>query len=593
MKFDMSSKPDYTLDDNDQSLGSWEIYKRLLRYLKDLKLPFILSIIGFAIFAASQPTLAKLMEMIIAAIESKDADARWTLPLLAIGVFAIRGVGHFLGTYYNGYVGAKFLKTLKQETFEHISKLPAEFFDQNLQGKILHRINSGVNKVTAAITDALKTLIREGLTVIFLLAYVFYLDWQLSLIFLAVTPIVAGLVAYTTRRLKKISRKTEASLGIAMQVTKEMVSNFNLVRGFGAEGFERNRYGNAVDDVFKKQLKIRKLESITTPILQLVVAMAVAGIVFLILTPSSLENQTTGQLISYLTAVALIPKSLRQLSSVNITIQRGIVGAEMVFYILDTPIEEDLGELVKEKVKGEVSIRNLDFKYSTSKNWVLRDFSLNINAGEMIALVGKSGSGKSTLINLITRMYNVDGGEILLDGDNITEYKLSNLRKHISIVSQNVTLFDDTIRSNIAYGETSYSDKEIIEAAKKAHAWEFIEEQPMQLDTQIGDNGLKLSGGQRQRIAIARAFLKDAPILILDEATSALDNESEQAIKEAVDTVMKGRTTIVIAHRLSTIKKADRLIAMEGGQIQEQGTHEELLLLNGVYKKLYQAEFSS
>ena len=508
----MSKKLDYQLNDEDRSMTSMEVYVRLLKYLKDLKLPFVISIIGFAIFAASQPALAKLMEMIISAIEAKDADARWTLPLLAVGVFVVRGFGHFLGTYYNGYVGAKFLKTLKTETFEHISQLPAEFFDQNLQGKILHRINSGVNKVTGAVTDAFKTIIREGLTIIFLLAYVFYLNWQLSLTFLAITPIVAGLVAYTTRRLKKISRKTEASMGVAMQVTKEMVSNFNLVRGFGGEQYERGRYGAAVGDVFEKQLKIRKLEAITTPILQWVVAMAVAAIVFMILTPANLETQTTGELISYLTAVALIPKSLRQLSSVNITIQKGIVGAEMVFYILDIPIEEDTGTIEKYTVKGELSIRELNFKYSTSNNRVLKDFNLEITAGEMIALVGKSGSGKSTLTHLITRMYNVDDGEILLDGDNITDYTLANLRKHISIVSQNVTLFDDTIRNNIAYGEVQYSDEQIIDAAKKAHAWEFIAEQSKQLDTAIGDNGLKLSGGQRQRIAIARAFLKDAPI---------------------------------------------------------------------------------
>lgn len=580
----------FALDDKATSMSGFQVYMRLLSYLKTLKLPFALSIIGFAIFAASQPALAKLMELIIHAIESKDSEARWTLPLLAMGVFAVRGVGHFLGTYYNGYVGAMFVKTLKKETFEHISKLPAEFFDQNLQGKILHRINNGVNKVTTAVTGALKTVIREGLTIIFLLIYVFYLDWQLSLTFVAVAPIVAGLVAYTTRQLKKISRKIEASLGIAMQVTKEMVSNYSLVRGFGAEKYEQGRYSNAVEDIFEKQLKVRRLESLTTPILQFVVAMAVALIVFLLLTPGNLENQTTGQLISYLTAVALIPKSLRQLSGVHITIQKGIVGAELVFYILDTPVEEDSGTIEKDSVQGDIKIEHVNFKYFSSKDWVLKDFNLHIKPGEMIALVGKSGSGKSTLTNLITRTYNLDSGSIQLDDINIKDFKLANLRRHISIVSQNVTLFDDTIRSNIAYG-AEYTDEQIKEAAIKAHAWEFISEQPKLLDTPVGDNGLKLSGGQRQRIAIARAFLKNAPILILDEATSALDNESERIIKEAVETVMEGRTTIVIAHRLSTIKKANRLIVMADGQIQEQGTHDELLALNGIYSSLYLADF--
>ena len=585
-------KPNKSGGDVEQPMKGLDVYIRLLKYLKNLKFPFFISIVGFALFAASQPVLAKLMEMIIGAIESQDSSARWTLPMYAMGIFALRGLGHFLGTYYNGFVGATLIRNVKAEAFSHLSVLPATFFDQQVQGKILHKINNGVSMIESAVTGALKTVIREGLTVIFLLSYVFYLNWQLSLTFIAVAPLVALLVGYTTRRLKKISRKSENALGTAMQVTKEMVSNFNVVRGFGAENYERQRYGNAINDAFDKQMKIRQLEAIATPVMQFVIAMAVAGIVFLLLQPDTLRENTAGQLIGYLTAVALIPKSLRQLSGVNMAIQRGIVGGEMVFQILDAPAEEDNGTVVKDTVEGLIEIKNIDFKYVASNDWVLKDFSITINPGETVALVGKSGSGKSTLTSLITRLYNAQNGEIMLDGTRIQDYKLANLRQQISIVSQHVTLFDDTIRNNIGYGDTKYSDEQIIEAAKKAHAWEFIETQEKGLDTPVGDNGLKLSGGQRQRIAIARAFLKDAPILILDEATSALDNESERIIKDAVETIMQNRTTIVIAHRLSTIQKADRLIVLVDGQISEQGTHEELIEQGGVYHDLCRAEYT-
>ena len=588
-----------------QTKSGLKIYLRLIKYLKLVIIPFVVSIVGFALFAATQPALAKLLGLIIEAIESKgtpitlqlpvsDAslsfDPQYWLPLVAIIIFIVRGIGTFLGSYYNEYAGAKLTAILKTQIFNHLTILPAEFFDKNQQGQLLHRLSTGVGQIQKAITGALKTIIREGLTILFLLVYVFYLNWQLSLIFLAITPCIALIVMYTTRRFRKITKKSEIAMGQVMQVSKEMVTNISVIRAFGAQVYEKNRFKEAIGDVFKRQMKIQKIAAIAQPVNQLLVAMAIAGIVFLLLGAATLEGNTASELITYLTAVALLPKSLKQLSGVNVTIQRGIIAAGMLFEILDSEPEKDEGAIVKDNVEGNIHIDNVSFKYPTTDHLVLKNISLNIKKGEMVALVGRSGSGKSTLVNLLYRVYDVDNGSIQIDGVDIKDYQLTNLRQHIAVVNQQVTLFDGTIKNNIAYG-AEYSDEAIIEAAKKAHALEFIEKTPNGMDSMVGDNGLKFSGGQRQRLAIARAFLKDAPILIMDEATSALDNESEHVIKEALESVVENRTTIVIAHRLSTVMKADRIIVMDNGEIIEQGSHHELLAKNGYYTNLYNMGF--
>lgn len=572
--------------------SSFSTYLRLLSYTKDVLWAFGISVFGFMLFAASQPLLAKLMELVIEAIEKKNADARWVLPAIAVGIFVFRGVGMFLGTYFNEFVGASVIRKIKSEVFGHLILLPAKFYDNTSQGQLLHRLNAGVNQIQVAVTNALKTIVREGLTIMALLAYVFYLNWQLSLIFLLLAPFLGGLVTYTTRRLRKIAKRSEGAAGQAMQVSKELISNYGIVRGFGAETYEAQRYDAALNRTFVAQLKIRKVSSIFTPVSQLIVATAVAFIIFMLLTPAILENNSTGELIGYLTAVALLPKSMQQLSGVNVTIQKAMVGAELVFGILDAETEEDSGSFETERVRGDIKIENLGFRYPTSQSDVLRNVSLNIGAGEMVALVGRSGSGKSTLASLVYRLYDVPDQAIFLDGKDVKQYKLSNLRKHIAVVSQHVSLFEDTIRNNIAYGDVHYSDEQIRQALRSAHAEEFVASLPEGLDTMIGENGLRLSGGQRQRISIARAFLKNSPILILDEATSALDNESETIITKAIEELASNRTTIVIAHRLSTILKADRLVVMDAGQVVEQGVHAELLRKGGHYSDLYNAEFS-
>lgn len=569
-----------------------QIYKRLLKYLNGQWTKLTISIIGFAIFAASQPMLAKMMEMIISAIESKDSDARWTLPLFAVGIFLIRGIGTFIGVYYNDYVGAHVVKSVRFDIFSHLVQLPAKFYNDTSQGQILHRLNSGVEQIKGAVTTALKTLVREGLTIIFLLAYIFYLNWQLSLIFLLVAPILGLLVNSTTKRFRTIARKDEGMLGKVMQVSKELISNYAIVRGFGAENYEKTRYKYALDKSFKLQLKARRIQAMFSPLSQFIISIAVAGIVFLLLHPSFLETSTTGELVGYLTAAALIPKPLRQLSSVGVVIQKGIVGGELIFNLLDTPIEIDKGSVVKSHIDGNIRVDSLSFKYPNTERSVLNNISFTVKPGEMVALVGSSGSGKSTLSSLLYRLHDVENKKIFIDNIDINDYKLTNLRHHIAVVNQHVALFEDSIRNNIAYGDTSYTDKQILKALEEAHALDFIQQLPEGLDANVGENGLKLSGGQRQRLAIARAFLKDARILILDEATSSLDNESEAVVTQAIEDLAKSRTTIVIAHRLSTILKADRLLVMQNGKIIEEGVHKDLLAQGGYYAKLFNTEYS-
>ena len=491
-------------------------YTRMLKYLKGLMGAFVMSIVGFLIFAASQPMLAKIMELIIEAIEAKNADARWTLPMLAVGVFLMRGIGMFMGTYFNDYVGASVVTKVRLEIFDKLVVLPARFYDGITQGQLLHRLSGGVTSIRSAITTALKTIVREGFTIVALLGYVFYLNWKLSLVFLCVAPILAYMVSYTSKKFRKIARKNEGAMGKAMQVSKETIGNYGVVRGFGAEVYEKRRYESAIMQAFRAQMKIRRVQAVFSPLSQLIISVAVSVIIFLLLDPGILAANTTGELVGYLTAVALIPKPLRQLSGVSVTIQRGIVGAELIFSVLDEPEEKDTGTYSVDCVEGAIKVEHLSFRYPSSEKKVLNDISFSVLPGEMVAIVGKSGSGKSTLMSLLYRLYDVDDNSIFLDGVDINEFKLTNLRKHIATVNQNIALFDDTIRNNVAYGDAEYTDEQVMDALKNAHAWDFVKELPKGVDTVIGENGLKLSGGQRQRLSIARAFLKNSPILILD-----------------------------------------------------------------------------
>jgi subfamily B ATP-binding cassette protein MsbA len=466
------------------------------------------------------------------------------------------------------------------------------YFDANNSGYMISRITHNVGEVTRATSDSVRTFVREGLTVIGLLAYLTYVNWQLSLVFLSVAPVIGILVGYVSKRLKLLSRKMQETVGDLTHVTSEMVTGIREVKSFGGEVYERSRFNTRSLTNRQQFLKLVMTMSIHNPLIQFIISLALAGLMYLALIV--LEDEGPGEFVAYLTAAFLLPRPIRQLSEANGEVQRGLAAAESLFEVLDEPLEDDFGGHEKNRVSGDIEFRDLSFKYANEKNCALNSINLKIKSGQTVALVGVSGSGKSTLINLMLRFYEHQEGGIYLDGVELKDYKLSNLRSQMALVSQHVTLFNDTVANNIAYGGLAKASRaQIVQAATDAYALNFIEKMPQGLDTKIGENGLKLSGGQRQRLALARALLKNAPVLILDEATSALDSESERYIQLALGKVMDGRTTVVVAHRLSTIQNADMIVVMDQGRIVERGTHSELLKTGVAYKRLYDLQFNS
>ncbi|MEH6504578.1 MAG: lipid A export permease/ATP-binding protein MsbA [Cycloclasticus sp.] len=568
--------------DPESNLG---IYLRLLKYVVPYWRPFAISLFGFLIFAATQPALAALMEHLVDSLQTENRSDIFWVPVATIVIVFFRGIGSFLGSYYIAKVANNVVHTLRCEIFNKYTTLPNGYFDDQNSGHLLSRVTYNVQQVTSAATDAIKVVVREGFTVVGLLAYLMYMNWALSLIFLAIAPIIGLLVNYAGKRFKAISKRIQVSMGDITHVTSELVNNYRVVRSFGGEEYEKNRFKQASFSNFRQAMKMVQTGAINTPVLQLIVASALALMIYLALL--LMTNASPGEFVAYITAAGLMPKPIRQLSEVNANIQKGIAGAESIFELLDQAPEQDHGDYEVDRVKGHIEIKNLSFNYSGIEDAALKNINIDIKPGMMVALVGKSGSGKTTLANLIPRFYRHQQGDILLDGVDVNGYTLKNLRQHISLVTQNVTLFNDTIANNIAYGALKNTPlDDIKKAAEDANAKEFIEKLPDAWDTMVGENGVKLSGGQRQRIAIARALLKDAPILILDEATSALDTHSERLIQNALKTATLNKTTIVIAHRLSTIQAADLILVMDKGKIIEQGTHEVLIAHNSTYLNL-------
>ncbi|MFO7704950.1 MAG: lipid A export permease/ATP-binding protein MsbA, partial [Halopseudomonas sp.] len=479
---------------------------------------------------------------------------------------------------------------LRTSLFNNFLTLPNQYFDNHNSGHLVSRVTFNTTMVTGAATDAIKVVFREGMTVIFLFAYLLWMNWKLTLVLMAILPVIGLMVNSTSKKFRKQSKKIQTAMGDVTHVTSETITGYRVVRSFGGEQYETERFDKASEANRQRGLKMTRTGAVFTPTLQLVTYGAMAFVMFLVLYLRG--DATAGDLVSYITAAGLLPKPVRQLSEVSANIQKGIAAAESIFEQLDEEPETDTGTVEIDRVSGRIAVKGLKFSYPNTDKLVLDDINFTIEPGQMVALVGRSGSGKSTLASLIPRFYQHTEGEILIDGVDVADYKLRNLRRHIALVTQHVTLFNDTVANNIAYGDLAGAPRDAIEeATEKAYAKEFIDKLPHGLDTMVGENGVLLSGGQRQRLAIARALLKNAPLLILDEATSALDTESERHIQAALDRVMEGRTTLVIAHRLSTIEKADIIMVMDQGRIVERGSHAELIAQKGYYARLHSMQF--
>jgi subfamily B ATP-binding cassette protein MsbA len=506
-------------------------------------------------------------------------------------MFAARGLGTFLGTYFMSQVARNVVHSLRCDVFNHMLHLPGRFFDEHSSGQLVSRVTYHVEQVTGAASSAVTVILREGLFVLGLLGYLLWTNALLTLVFMAVTPLIGLVVSYASKRFRRLSRRIQRSMGDVTHVASEALSGYRVVRTHGAEAYEKRRFAQASDDNRRQSMKEALTKGISTPVIQLLVALALAGLVWLAMSPALLDDMTPGEFVAFITAASLMAKPVRQLTDVNSVIQKGIAASGELFGLIEEPAEPDEGTTEPGRLTGQVLFQGVRFTYAEGQNEVLKGIDLEVAPGQMIAIVGRSGSGKSTLVNLLPRFYRPCEGAISLDGVALDDFKLSPLRRQIALVSQQVTLFNTTIGQNIAYGIDDPDQEAIEAAARAAFAHDFIMELPKGYETPVGDNGVMLSGGQRQRLAIARAIFKDAPLLILDEATSALDSESERYIQKALEEVCRGRTTFVIAHRLSTIERADRILVMEQGEIVEQGSHAELLARDGAYAALHQLQF--
>ncbi|WP_201598006.1 lipid A export permease/ATP-binding protein MsbA [Psychrobacter fulvigenes] len=563
---------------------------RLLRYLKPYWWALLLTVVGFAINAATEIWIAKMLQYITDAINQNDRSKQAWFPALIIMLFFVRGVGSFLGNYFSALVSRNLVYEIRVQVFNKLLRLPSSFYLANPAGTISSKLIFDVEQVTAASTDSMKTLLRDGLTVIALIGFLLYTNWRLTLILFLVLPPILWLVNFASKRYLRLSKGIQETMGDVSHITNEVISGYHVVKNYGGQAYESQRF----DDVSKKNLrqgmKVVVTNSINTPAVQLLMAMAMSVVVWLALRPSVIDSISAGEFISYIAAAGLLSKPVRSLTDVNQKLQRGIAAGESIFALLDEPEEKDTG-ILNPKLSGEIKLDNVSLVYPDS-TVALRDFSLDIRAGETVALVGRSGAGKSSLVNLLTRTLTTTSGQITIDGVPIEDITLESLRAQIAMVNQQVVLFNTTVFNNIAYGSlANKSQAEVEAAAKDAFAHDFIMQMSQGYQSQIGAEGLQLSGGQRQRLSIARALLKDAPILILDEATSALDNESEFYIQKALDNVMQDRTTLVIAHRLTTIESADRIAVLDAGQIVELGTHSELMEKQGHYAQMYARDF--
>ncbi|NQY87109.1 MAG: lipid A export permease/ATP-binding protein MsbA [Colwellia sp.] len=583
----------------DLSATTWQNFKRLLSYAKPYKLGFVAAIIGMLGYASIDVYfLSKLQPLIDEGLTGASSNFMKWAPVFVVVAFFIRGVFHFIANYCLAWVGNHVVTDLKQQLFEHVMAMPVSFHDKESTGGLISKLTFDTEQVLNSVSKSILVIIQQSAFVLGLIGLMFYISWQLSVIFLLITPLIAIIVTIVSKRFRKISKSIQGAMGEVTTAAEQTFNGHKVVLTFGGQQREFARFAQINKHNRQQRMKLMATKAGSVPIIQIIASFALAFVFYAVNSESLRDNISAGSFVSVITYMTMLLRPLKMLTNVNSEFQKGMAACVSIFSVLNQATEKDNGTLIFEKAQGKIAFKNVNFSYNTvneekQTKWALKNLSFELNPGETLALVGRSGSGKSTASALMLRFYDANSGEILIDGVNIEQYKLKNLRHQFAYVSQQVVLFNDTLANNIAYGRPEASRAEIIAAAKSAHVMEFAEQMEHGLDTNLGENGALLSGGQRQRVAIARALLCDAPFLILDEATSALDTESERHIQDALQTLQKNRTSIVIAHRLSTIEKADKIIVMEQGEIIEQGDHQSLLASKGAYAQLHSFQFQS
>jgi subfamily B ATP-binding cassette protein MsbA len=575
-------------------MTGYHLYLRLLHYVRPYWWAFAIAVVGMVVVAAGDLMMAYLVIPLVNNFHDPDPVKTRLLPLAIVGVFLLRGIGSFVSEYGMAWTGHRVVFDLRRQLVDRVLVLPTPYYDSTSTGVVLSKITFDAHQLASAASGTVVTAIRSSLTIAATFVYLLWLSWEITLLSLVVVPIVAAIIRYFSRRLRRVSRDVQTRTGALTHVLEEIIAGQRVVKIFGGQQYERERAYKAANRLRQSMSKQSSAGSASSPLTQFFAAGAIALIIWVAMTQIDPAKGGLGEFMSYVVALLTLLERLKALSSINANIQRGLAAAESIFALADTAGEEDHGTVSLERVGGELRFERVTLRYPGAERDALHDVTLTIRPGETVALVGPSGGGKSSLVNLVPRFYEPSAGRLFIDGHDITTLALESLRANVALVSQDVLLFNDTVAANIAYGAMAKAPPAAIErAAAAAHALDFIRALPQGFDTLVGANGVRLSGGQRQRIAIARALLKNAPILILDEATSSLDSESERYVQAALDTLMHGRTTIVIAHRLSTIEGADRIVVLDGGRVVEQGTHDELYARNGVYSKLHRIQFAA
>ncbi|MCF7487225.1 lipid A ABC transporter ATP-binding protein/permease MsbA [Vibrio sp. A2-1] len=573
---------------------TWVTFKRLWTYIRLYKAGLGVAVIALIINAVSDTYMISLLKPLLdEGFGNAESDFLRTLPIIIFAMMFIRGVSGFVSTYCLSWVSGNVVMEIRRKIFSHFMHMPVSFFDKEQTGALLSRITYDSEQVSAATSKALVSIVREGASIIGLLTLMFWNSWQLSLVLFAVAPFVAWAISIVSKRFRKISKNMQTSMGHVASSAEQMLKGHKVVLTYGGQELERGRFDTVSNQMRQQSMKLVTAQAAANPIIQMIASIAIVVVLYLASVDSIKAELTAGTFTVVFSAMFGLLRPLKALTNVTSEFQRGMAASTTLFGLMDLDTEQNKGTLKPETVAGEVEVKDVTFTYQGAEKPALDKVSFNIPKGKTVALVGRSGSGKSTIANLFTRFYDVDSGSIELDGHDIRDYELRNLREHFALVSQNVHLFNDTVANNIAYAaEAKYSREQIEHAAKLAHATEFIEGMENGIDTIVGENGASLSGGQRQRIAIARALLREAPVLILDEATSALDTESERAIQSALEELQKDKTVLVIAHRLSTIEQADEILVVDDGRIVERGAHAELIAHDGAYAQLHRIQFS-